>query len=360
MAATLGRGEFARRVLIALLLAGLALLAVELASVLLLVFAAVVFAALLRLIADPLCARLGLGAGLATLAAVTIVALVVGGAAWLFGSQLAAQFGDVGARLPGGLAALRGWLERLPFGDRLEGLTQFAPGGGEVIGRIVNASTSAVGVITNAVIVIVGGVFLASGAQRYAGGLIRLFPPADRPPAGRAFDAAGRSLRKFLKGQLATMAIDGVLAGLGLWAVGAPAPLALGLLLAVVNFIPFFGPLIGAIPGILIALTVGPTTALYAALVYLAVQQAEGNLISPLIQDRLVSIPPALLIFAVLGFSVLFGPLGAVVAAPLTVVLYTLVVVLWEQEALDEPVPTPGADEGPGQRPTARRATAPA
>lgn len=200
-----------------------------------------------------------------------------------------------------------------------------------------------IGAIANTVVVIVGGIFIASAPRQYANGVTRLFPRDARPRVLRTVDAVGTAMGKFLQGQFLTMLIDGVLAGVGLWLVGVPAPLALGVFLGVANFIPFFGPFIGAVPGILVALTVGPQTALYATLVYLIVSQLEGNLVSPLLQQRLVSLPPALTIFSVLAFSVLFGPLGGIVAAPLTVMLYTGVIVLWEQEALDETMTAPGA-----------------
>ena len=149
---------------------------------------------------------------------------------------------------------------------------------------------------------------------------------------------------KFLGGQFITMAVDGLLAGLGMWLIGVPAPIALRLVLAICNFVPNFGPLIRTIPGILLALTVGPQTAFYAVLVYLAVQPTEDNLLSLLIQQRAVALPPVLLLFGLLGFGAMFGPLGIVFGAPATVAIYTLVTVLYVRDTLGDMVPIPGAD----------------
>jgi predicted PurR-regulated permease PerM len=112
---------------------------------------------------------------------------------------------------------------------------------------------------------------------------------------------------------------------LGLWLVGVPSPIALGVIAGLLDFVPFFGPIVAAIPGVLLGFQDSPQTALYAALVYLAVQQLEGNVLQPLAQRWAVHIPPASSLLAVVAFGLLFGIVGILFAVPLAVVTMVLV-----------------------------------
>lgn len=121
------------------------------------------------------------------------------------------------------------------------------------------------------------------------------------------------------------MAIVGTLTGLGLWGLGVPAPLALGLLAGLFAFIPYVGPILSSVPGILMAATQGPLPAFYAARLYAGVHFVEGNLITPIIQAEIVELPPILTLFATLVFGLLLGPIGVLLAAPLAVVILVIV-----------------------------------
>jgi predicted PurR-regulated permease PerM len=149
-----------------------------------------------------------------------------------------------------------------------------------------------------------------------------------------AIGQSGDALRLWLKGQLVSMVVVGVLTGLGLWLIGVPSAAALGLLAGLLEFVPLAGPVIAAIPTLLLALSVGPNTALWAAGLMLVIQQIEGNVIQPLVQRYAVQLPPALFLFALLGFAAMFGAFGIILAAPLTVVVYSLIRRLYVQEAL--------------------------
>ena len=143
------------------------------------------------------------------------------------------------------------------------------------------------------------------------------------------------------------MVVVGVLTGFGLWMLGVPSALALGLLAGALEFIPFAGPILAMIPAVLLALAVSPDMALYVALLYLAVQQFEGNLLTPLVQQYAVELPGVILLFSLLGFGTIFGTLGVILAAPLAVVLYVLVKRLYVVEALHTATPIPGEKKAP-------------
>ena len=133
-----------------------------------------------------------------------------------------------------------------------------------------------------------------------------------------------------------------VLTGLGLWAIGVPAALALALLAGLAEFVPIVGPIVAAVPALLIALSAGWQTALWTLLLYLAIQQVEGNVIQPLVQHRVVSLPPAITVFAVVAFGLLFGSLGVLFATPLAVVVFVAVWTLWVRETPGEPTKLAG------------------
>jgi predicted PurR-regulated permease PerM len=113
----------------------------------------------------------------------------------------------------------------------------------------------------------------------------------------------------------------GVLTGLGLWAVGIPAAASLGVLAGVLSFVPNLGPVLAALPGILLGLAEGPMTAVWAMAIYVGVQILEGNLITPMAERSAVSLPPGLIITAQLLLGLLAGPIGLLVATPLLAVV---------------------------------------
>lgn len=338
-----GQADFIRKVVIAIALVGLAALLWRLRDMLLLIFGAVLVAVIFRAMAGQLHHRLGLSEGMALGAVILLLAAGIGGASWLFGSQLAAEGRALSETLP---AAWRGFEARIgdmAFGEQLMGWAQdAAPSGSGVMAGAGQFVLSFGASIADAVLVLVGGIYLASQPRLYRTGFIKLLPPPRRALVAEAFDDSGRALKSWLGGQLISMIVVGTLTGLGLWALGVPLALALGIIAGLLDFVPLIGPLVAAVPALLLALTVSPTAALWTGALYLVVQQIEGNLLSPLIQQRAVDLPPALLLFALLGVGSLFGAVGVILAAPLTVVAYVLVKRLYVREALDTPTKVPG------------------
>jgi predicted PurR-regulated permease PerM len=107
--------------------------------------------------------------------------------------------------------------------------------------------------------------------------------------------------------------------------------------------VPLIGPVLAAAPGILLALTAGPETALWTTLLYFLSSQVEANFITPIVQQKAVSLPPALLLFGVIAGALLLGPLGALFATPLIVVISVFVVIFYVRGVLgDDTVTAPG------------------
>lgn len=335
--------RIARASAVVLLIIGLALLIAPLASVLLLLFGAGLIAVILRAIADPLGRVLPVPQSLRVVIALLLLIALFGGAAWLFGAQISAQFSDLSGRMPQAIGGVEQWLRGLPFGEQLiESLRGMKLGGQDVFGRLAGFASLISSTLSNFLLVLFAGVYLALSPGLYRKGLVQLFPKGQSERVGHAADTAAHALRLWLVGQLVSMTVVGVLVGLGLWLVGVPSPLALGLIAGIAEFIPLVGPNLAAIPGLLVALTAGGNTALWALLVYIVVQQVESNLITPVVEKRAVSIPPALTLFGVLALGMLLGPLGVVLSAPLAVVLFVLVKQLYVRDTLGHDTEVPG------------------
>jgi len=332
-----------RSALIFIALAALALLLWQLRIVLVLLFGAAVMASVFRAIAEPLSKHLRLPNVIALLIAVLLILGVVAGAGWLMGRQIVAQTDALTQSLPAALGQIDQWLSGFGLAHPLRTwVAQLHSSSGTLVSRFGGWLATGSNAFANGLIVLFGGIFLAAEPRFYRTGAIKLVPAAKRGLVAEAMDECERALRLWLKGQLLAMLIVGAMTAAGLWLLGVQSWLVLGLLAGFFEFIPFAGPLLSAIPGILIALVQSPQLALWTALMYIFVQHSEAYLIQPLIQQYAVDVPAVVLLFSLLAFAVLFGVIGVLLAAPLTVVAYVLVKRLYVIEALDTPTPIPG------------------
>lgn len=322
-------GHHARRAFTWALIAGIGLLLVKLAGVLVLMFASVVVATIVRCIADPLVKHLRLRDGLAVLLAILIVATLLGGAGYVFGDRVGGQLRTLAVQLPGAWVTFKARLLELPVGAQLVAGLNGLGQGGSLFGRLTSFAASTLNAVTLTVLVLAGGIFMAAAPGKYARGLLLLFPERNRFELGDALEAVGSALKSYLAGVLFSQVMVGILVVIGLSAIGMPSAFALAVISATTEFVPLVGGFLGAVPGVLLGLSLSPALGLKAALVYLVVQIVQSNGLGPLVQQRAVSLPPALLLFAVLGANVIFGTTGVVVAAPMTVAIYTAVDRLW-------------------------------
>lgn len=356
------RGDvaFLRRVLIVAAVLVLLLLLWQVREALLLTFAGVLVAVLLLAVARPVEARLGVPRTLSLLGVGLAFAALLGLAGMLVGSEVTSQVAQLWDRLPRAIGAFE---ER--FDIDIPPLSEAAQGGGAggeeggraeggffdasvlrtLAGHAATAGTMIVNALSALIIAVVGGFFLAADPAMYRKGVVMLVPRDQQERVEDALLASGNALRLWLGAQLVSMAIVGTLAGLGSWIIGLPSPLALGLFAAIVGFVPLLGAVAGAVPPMLLALAAGGDALLWTAVLFLAIQQLESNMIMPLVEKHMVSMPPALMLFAVVAVGLLFGLPGVMLAAPITVVAYVLVKQLYVRETLGQATEVPGEDE---------------
>jgi predicted PurR-regulated permease PerM len=208
----------------------------------------------------------------------------------------------------------------------------------EMSGQALNWGITAVGAISSLIILMVLTGFLSANPNLYRSGALRLVPPEKRGIADDTLSALAAALRWGFLGQLVSMAILGVSVGLGLFFLGVELWLGIAVLTALLTFIPFIGPLIAAVPVIAVGFAAGMQTGWIVLAGYLLIQNIEGSVIGPMIQQRAVNLAPALLIAVQVLLSLVFGAMGLILAAPLTIVAMVAVQKLWVEHTLGEPV----------------------
>ncbi len=338
-------GAYARRAGIAVGIALLALLLTGLLGtafgVFLRVLAALLIALPLRAGAEWLHRRTRLPQGLGLLVVALAVAGLLGGMGWLFSTRIGDQVGDLQRQLPQAFQELQArvggtrwgqWLahEKLDFG-RLTG------GGAAWLGRASGIFSSTLGVLADFYVVVFLALFIALQPKLYRNGLVMLVPKAGRARAHAVLDKISDTLVKWVLGRLVSMAVVGVLTALGLWALGLPEAGVLALFAGLVTFIPNIGPIISMVPALLLAFFHGgPTEALYVGLLYLAVQTLESVAVSPVVQQRLILMPPALVFVGQLVIGSFTGLLGLTLATPIVAIGMVLVKMLYVQDVLGD------------------------
>jgi predicted PurR-regulated permease PerM len=336
--------------LVAAALLGLLVLALlRLLGLLILVFGAVVVATLLRGLADFIERRTPLTGSWSLALTLLLVVAVFAGFGWLFGSQLQTDLGAVVRTLRESWNGLRIGIAGFPGGQEVaSAMRQARLPTDHIVPKLVGAVNWAATAAIDLVVVLFGIVFIAADPALYRKGLALMFPREQRPLANEALIDAGLALRQWVVGLFAVMAFIGVFCGVGLWLAGVPSAAGLGLIAGLFELIPYLGPLISMLPVSLVAAAKGPETLWLGLGVMLIVHWVEAAIVSPLVQKKVVSLPPAVSVFGVIAGGMLFGPVGLVFASPLLVVAMVLVKRLWVEEALHTPTHVPGRDPEPG------------
>lgn len=215
-----------------------------------------------------------------------------------------------------------------------------------VVDQAAGAAWRVVDGLIALVLVIFAGLYLAAHPQPYIRGVLRMFPLARRHRIGEVMYACGYTLRWWLFGQLLAMAVVGVLMGVGLAIIGVPLAFALGVLAGLFEFIPTLGPMLGLLPALLLALTQGSNTAFWVLGLYSVVQTFEAYLLTPLVQQRVVHLPPVVTIITQVFFAWTVGPIGLLIAVPLVAVIMVIVQMLYVEDFLGDDMKVDAADQG--------------
>ncbi|MFT0546235.1 AI-2E family transporter [Allopusillimonas ginsengisoli] len=328
--------SFTRKTLIMAAAIALGILFWLLADVFALAFGMVVVAATLDAIMRPVVRRTGwprrIVLALVLFALVAILSLFF----WFAGASIAEQLQTLRQTLPDAAKAALDWLRNSSLGPVVSSAQEGLQEKGVPWGGLASAASLTVGALSAVTLAIIMGIYLAADPDLYRRGLLRLFPVDYRPRLRRGLDAASQGLHRWLLGQFCSMAAVGLMTAIGLWALDMPLAAVLGLIAALLAFVPFFGPIVAGILAVMLAFTEGPMDALYVALLFLGIQQVEGDVLMPMLQRWAIRLPPILGLMSVVVFSILFGLPGVVLATPMIIVVMVLVQKLYVEDVLED------------------------
>lgn len=250
---------------------------------------------------------------------------------------------------------IRGWIDRHPDVLIDEAQGTLLSRGEVIIERLLNNAVEALTRSFSIAITTFGVIFVATylliDIPKFKTKFILSFSPAYRPDATQLWLTIGDSLSRYLGGLVVSILIQGGLATAAMFALGIPYAIVLGVWMSITAILPYVGAFLGAIPAILVAMTISWKMAVIVALVYVAINQIEGNLITPRIQGSAVRVHPLLIFVAVIGGSQIAGPLGAILAVPTLAIVRVLVEFLWvrlqvpESQATDTVLVALGGDD---------------
>ncbi|MDT0650969.1 AI-2E family transporter [Autumnicola edwardsiae] len=310
----------------------LILLIIEAANALLLIFAGTLIAIFFTGISSFIEKKTGWKRWLCKTISIVATFLIVGLFFWLIGAKIQSQISVLSETIPSTFQNLKEQLNNSKVGQEVvERLTsEESIKKAEAFGGRFFQSTF--GVFGDIYVVLFIGIFFTVSPDLYARGVVQLFPPRKQRKVENVLSNLKKQLRKWLKGKLLSMFVVFAFTAIGLAILGIDLWLVLSLLAGLLSFIPNFGPLIALIPAILIGLLDGPKTALIILAIYVFVQFLESNFITPMVQKKLVQMPPALILIAQLFMGALTGGWGLILATPITVMAIVLVQDLYLKE----------------------------
>jgi predicted PurR-regulated permease PerM len=311
-------------------------------GVLLLVFVAVLLASALEPFIGWIRGHLGLGRGLTILSVYAVFFVVVIGLALVVVPAAINQFNDIVADLPALLDQARTWAADLrPRGlstsvtaivDSVEEAITPAPPDPDAVVEVGITVAEALAAVATVLAIVFFWLVEHARLQRFA---LAFLPAHRRRGARGAWNEVENRLGMWVRGQLILMAAIGIATGAANYLLGVPSALLLGLIAALTEAIPIIGPLLGAVPAVIVAATVSPQLALVVALVYIVLQFIEGNVLVPLVMRNTIGLSPFLVIVSVLAGGAIGGIVGALFAVP---VAAAVIVILERFQARRVPV----------------------
>ena len=309
-------------------------------DVVLLAFLGVLLAILLRAPAEWLSERTGLDTRWTlSMVGFSLVALL-GTGAYFFGRALIAQSVGLSYRIPEVIEEARQRLQQNELGARLLELAEssgaFAGGEMQFIGKGLGLIGSTFGVLANVAIVIFFAAFLAAQPKPYIEGALHLVALPKRERVRQVIYEIGAVLRRWVLAQSLLALCVMTLSGVGLLLIGAPFALPLAALAGLMEFVPYIGPLLAAVPAMLIGFSEGTQMVLWIALIYLGIQIIESYVLAPLVYQKAVHMPAALILFSQVLLGVVAGGLGVAVATPLAAVAMVAAHRLYVEDVLGD------------------------
>ena len=251
---------------------------------------------------------------------------------WFVGARLQQEVSELTGALPQTIDNGKGYLEKTTIGSKVLHYLNSSGDSQKTMSIVKSFFSSSFGILSDVYIILLLGMFFIASPFTYKKGIVHLLPPPAKDKGAQLLEEIHTVLKNWIKGQLFGFLFIAVLTALGLWAIGMPLILTLALIAGLLNFIPNFGPIIALIPAGLIGLSQGTTTVILVLCLYTLIQVVQSAVTQPLIQKKMVSIPPALIIFGQVAMGLLGGFWGVLLATPVIAIIMTAVNKLYVEE----------------------------
>jgi len=277
----------------------------------------------------------GLSVGIIYFLLIITIALLI----YLIATPLANQLIELSKNLPTYLDSaqrdypiLNGFDLKDYFSNFTSGLNQSGKNLGGSLNTALTAASGVFDVFTSILTILILSLYLTLGLDKIVEGLLKFIPRVNHADVMRNYNRVEEQVGAWLRGQLLLMLVIGVFTYIVLKILGVPFSLPLAIFAGLMEILPIVGPLIYSVAIILVALTVSPIIAIFAAISCVIIQQLESNLIVPGIMKKAVGLSPVATILAILAGGTLLGIIGALLAVPVTAVLSALVQDLFAKE----------------------------
>ncbi|HEU5365025.1 MAG TPA: AI-2E family transporter [Hanamia sp.] len=244
---------------------------------------------------------------------------------WFVGSRIQVQISELSQTLPATIQSVKEYIGSSAIGRNL--LKEFNTTGDstktlDILNRFFSSSF---GVLSDLYIILLLAIFFISAPSIYKEGMVKLLPDKAKEKGAKIILRINTLLKGWLKVQLIGMLFIGIATAIALMIIGIPMILTLAFIAAIFNFIPNFGMLLALIPAVLIGLTHGLGTAVIIVCVYTFIQFLQNAIQQPLVQTKMINIPPALSITSQIALGLLVGFWGILLATPVLIILIVLV-----------------------------------
>ncbi len=310
----------------------------EIRTILLLIFAAIAFATVLNRMVRRL-QRSRLNRGFAIALTIGLLFAIIGLFFLLIFPTVVAQFQELLELLPKTLAQLREWyqwLENFVPNQVIEDIQNVEFLSERIskislswFGGFFSIFSNSLDFVLNLLLVLVLIIMLLANPTLYRQSFMLIFPAFYRRRVDEILQGCEKNLVGWAIGRIFNMVFIAIVSGLGLWAIGVPLALVNAIISALLSYIPNLGPILGSIPPIALAFLDSPVKGVIVIVFYLCIEQLEGLVLTPMIMENEISLPPAVTLTSMLIFSQFFGLLGLFLAIPIVAVLQ-----VWLKEIL--------------------------
>ncbi|GAB2659316.1 AI-2E family transporter [Flavihumibacter cheonanensis] len=296
----------------------------------LLIFSSILLSILFHAISVWIEKKLKLRYSWALVITLVSIALVLTGFFLIAGPSVSKQLDEISSTLPKSIDQLKKAIQSHPVGKKLIKELPKDPGKAvtenkDLLTKAASYVGSFLGVLGNMLIVLIAAIFQAASPTNYFNGLVRLFPDNKKKAVSNLIRKVYQTLATWLAAKFASMLVVGLATGIGLALLGVPLAFILALIAAGCTFIPYIGPYLALVPAVLVGLLESQQMALYIVILYFSIQIIESYFITPMIEKKMVELPPALALFWQVLMGILAGAIGLLLASPMLAALLIII-----------------------------------